>query len=130
MNDYTLLFSTAASGSILLTIVSMAAAPWLVASLPSDYLLPKAPAAKTKGLFITLMHTLKSLLGLIFVLLGLIMLVTPGPGIVMLLAGISLAEFPGKQRLVRKITMQPKVFKSLNWMRRRRGKPPFLYPQI
>jgi multidrug efflux pump subunit AcrB len=128
LSEYTLFFSTAAGASILLMIVSLAATPWLVASLPSDYLQPKALDSRPTGLFRALILTFRNIVGLILVILGLILLVTPGPGIVVLLVGISMAEFPGKQRLFISIAIQPKVFTSLNWMRTRRGKTPFEYP--
>lgn len=56
-------------------------------------------------------------------------MLTPGPGLVVLLMGISLAEFPGKQRLLLNIATRPSVLRSLNWMRTRHGKPPFDYPE-
>lgn len=127
-SEYTPLLSAAAGVSVVLMVVSLAATPWFVASLPTDYLLPKAPQARSKGVRRLLLQAFRNLIGFLFVILGLILLVTPGPGLVVLLVGISLAEFPGKHRLLINIAIQPSVFKSLNWMRTRRGKQPFEYP--
>jgi hypothetical protein len=128
LSDYTLFLSVAAGASIALMLVSLAATPWFVASLPPDYLRPRAPDYRSKGLRRMLLQVFRNIVGLLFVILGLILLVTPGPGLVVLLVGVSLAEFPGKHRLLINIAIQPNVFSSLNWMRTRRGKPPFEYP--
>lgn len=128
LNEYSLYFSTAAGATILLMVVSLAATPWFVASLPSDFLQPRMLDSKRKGVFGALIFTFRNIIGLILATLGVILMVTPGPGLVVLLVGISLAEFRGKQRLLISIAIQPSVFNSLNWMRARRGKPPFEYP--
>ena len=128
LNEHTLFFSTIAAVSILLMIVSLAATPWLIASLPSDYLSRKALISKPKGLQSFLIKLLRNLAGFLLAMLGFILMLTPGPGLVVLLIGISVADFPGKQRLLIKIAIQPSVFKSLNWMRTRRGKQAFDYP--
>jgi hypothetical protein len=128
LSEYTLFFSAVAGVSIVLIIVSLAATPWLVASLPIDYLLPKVRHSKPMGLHSALIQTFRNIVGVISVILGIILMFTPGPGLVVLLLGISVAEFPGKHRLLISIAIQPNVFKSLNWMRTRGGKPPFVHP--
>ncbi|MFT4725682.1 MAG: hypothetical protein ACI9UN_000177 [Granulosicoccus sp.] len=128
LSEYTFFFSAAAGASILLLVVSVAATPWFVASLPNDYLQHKVLGSRPRGLFGILIMTFRNIVGLILVALGLILMVTPGPGLVVLLIGISLAEFSGKQHLLISIAIKPNVFKTLNWMRTRRGKPPFDYP--
>jgi hypothetical protein len=128
MSEYTLFFSAVAGASIVLMIVSLAATPWFVASLPIDYLLPKVRVSKSMDLQGALIQTFRNIVGLICVILGVILMFTPGPGLVVLLLGVSLAEFPGKHRVLISIAIQPNVFKSLNWMRTRGGKPPFEYP--
>lgn len=128
LSEYTLFFSAVAGVYIVLMIVSLAATPWFVASLPIDYLLPKIRHSKPMGLQGALIQIFRNIVGLFCVILGIILMFTPGPGLIVLLVGISLAEFPGKHRLLISIAIQPNVFKSLNWMRTRGGKPPFDYP--
>ena len=66
----------------------------------------------------------KNLLGYVFVAAGIVMLVLPGQGILTILAGIMLLNFPGKYRLVRWIVARPQVLRTLNWIRRRVGRSP------
>ncbi|MCZ6874823.1 MAG: hypothetical protein O7G88_15055 [bacterium] len=70
----------------------------------------------------------KNLLGLVFVLAGLIMLVLPGQGIITILIGLMLMNFPGKRTLERRLVQQPTVLRVLNWMRAKADQPPLIVP--
>ncbi len=70
----------------------------------------------------------KNLLGLVLLLSGIAMLVLPGQGIITILIGISLLNFPGKRRLELKIVRQRPVFRAINWIRDRAGRPPLVLP--
>ena len=128
LDQYKLLFSSFAVLGVLLLVTSLVATPWLVARLPKDYLIKAGLRQKPRGVIHTVLYYARAILGLILVVFGLVLMLTPGPGLVVLIVGISLAEFPGKQRLLVSIATQPSVLKSLNWMRTRRGKQPFEYP--
>ncbi|QDU63001.1 hypothetical protein Pan216_38750 [Planctomycetes bacterium Pan216] len=45
-----------------------------------------------------LLRVIQNLLGYLSIVIGLILLVTPGPGIVFLLLGMALADWPAKKR--------------------------------
>ena len=119
-----------ASGfSLLALVATIFGVPWVVTRLPQDYfarterVVWRASAdAPLLGLIVA---TSKNLLGLLLVALGLIMLVTPGQGIVTLLIGLLLMNFPGKYRLERWLVLRPGVLRALNWLRRRQGQMPF-----
>lgn len=113
---------------MLLLVLTVLATPWIVAQLPDNYLQSRQSKTRSVGFFRILLTTAKACVGMILIVLGLIMMITPGPGIVTLLLGISVAEFPGKQRLLIKLVTRPNVLRSLNWMRKRHGKPPFEHP--
>ena len=57
----------------------------------------------------------------ILIIAGIVMLVLPGQGILSILVGIGLTDFPGKYRLERWLARQPAVFNTMNWIRRKRG---------
>ena len=50
----------------------------------------------------------------------------PGQGVLTILLGIMLSDFPGKVRLERKIVSYPKVLQALNKLRERFAKPPLM----
>ena len=57
-------------------------------------------------------------------LAGLAMLVLPGQGLLTILIGLMLLDFPGKRRLERRIVARPAILAMLNRMRARRGRDP------
>ena len=113
-------------------VLSLALLPILIARLPSDYfayerrhgfwLRRLSPAVRACVL------AAKNLLGLIVVVCGVLMLVLPGQGLLMLLVGLSLLDFPGKYRLERWLLRRRAVLGSLNWIRQRFHKPEFMAP--
>ena len=128
LSQHTWLLGALAAGSLVLLITSVLATPWIVAQLPADYLLRKEPRSLKHPMLKLTITLMRTLIGATLVLLGLVMLVIPGPGIVTVLIGLSVAQFPGKQRLLCHIASRKSVFSSLNWMRQRHGKAPLIHP--
>lgn len=128
LSGHTLLLSVLVSVSAILLVATVVAAPRVISRLPSNYLLQRLERSSTQGIWFSLTSVSRALLGFLVILLGLIMLITPGPGVIMLLLGISIAEFPGRNRLLVYLATRPNVLSSLNWMRKRHGKPPFIHP--
>jgi hypothetical protein len=54
------------------------------------------------------------------------MLVLPGQGLLTMLIGISLMDFPGKRAIERSIIGRPLILKSINRIRQRFGRPPLM----
>jgi hypothetical protein len=122
-----------ASGlSLLVAVVTVLAVPWVVTLLPSDYFTREERQVwrltVDEPFFGLVMGLLKNLLGLLLIILGLIMLVTPGQGVLTLLIGLLLMNFPGKYRVERWLVLQPGVLRGLNWLRQKRGHKPFDTP--
>ncbi|HEY0004327.1 MAG TPA: hypothetical protein VGB17_05915 [Pyrinomonadaceae bacterium] len=71
---------------------------------------------------------LKNLAGVLLVALGIVMSLpgVPGQGILTILIGIMLLDFPGKRELERKIVRRPKVLRAINGLRARFDKPPLV----
>jgi hypothetical protein len=66
----------------------------------------------------------KNLLGGLLVLAGLVMIFTPGQGILSLLLGVTLLDIPGKRALERTLIQRPSVLRVVNRLRARAGRPP------
>ena len=64
--------------------------------------------------------------GVVFLLAGIVMLLTPGQGILSIFVGITLTDFPGKRKLVRRILARPKVLNAINKLRKKSNKPPLM----
>ncbi len=67
-------------------------------------------------------------MGLVLVLAGLAMLVLPGQGLLTLVIGLGLLNFPGKSSLIRRLLGQNKVLGTINRLRARVKKEPLAAP--
>lgn len=71
---------------------------------------------------------IKNIVGFVLVLLGILMAIpgVPGPGVLTILFGIALLDFPGKRWLEYKIVSRPKIFRAINALRRKFDRPPLV----
>ncbi|HET8701667.1 MAG TPA: PGPGW domain-containing protein [Nitrococcus sp.] len=118
--------------SAIMLLISVIAVPWVAIVVPADYFTHThrwrlhRRGGGSPRMWLWLM--VKNLIGAILVILGLIMLVAPGQGILTILIGLGIADFPGKYHLERRLVSLPGVLRSLNWIRQRRGRPPLEAP--
>jgi hypothetical protein len=70
----------------------------------------------------------KNLLGMVLVLLGILMSIpgVPGQGLLTILLGVMLLDFPGKRQLELKLVSRPMILEKINRLRHRFSKPPLL----
>jgi hypothetical protein len=118
--------------SLLTLVISALVVPILIRRLPQDYFVREhassSPELERHPALRLLLLILKNLFGAILAIAGLIMFVTPGQGILTLLIGICLLDFPGKRRLEVWIVKRRPVHRAIDWIRRRAGEPPLLLP--
>lgn len=119
--------------SLLMALATVVCLPVVITRLPADYFAQKKRlamhSATRQPVLSVLVSALKNILGAMLVLLGVIMLVTPGQGVLTILAGLMLMNFPGKYRLERWLVLRPGVLSALNWLRGLLEKEPFASPQ-
>jgi hypothetical protein len=68
----------------------------------------------------------KNIGGVLLVALGVVLSLpgVPGQGLLTILLGIMLLDFPGKHRLEQKLLSRPSIVNAINGLRGRFGKPP------
>lgn len=111
-------------GSMLIGLILL---PIVVVRLPEDYF-ARAPGEKRWSDWSPrrkVLAVVRSTIGLLLVAVGIALLVLPGQGVLTILAGVVVAEFPGKVRLERWILRRRAVMSALNAIRERFGKAPF-----
>ena len=69
----------------------------------------------------------KIIVGLFLLVCGVLMLVLPGQGIITILIGLSLIPFPGKNKIEQYLISRKSVRSSLNWIRLKAKKEPFIF---
>ena len=117
--------------SLFTFLLSLILIPWVVGRLAQDCFLKlyrNHRSSTQPTLASVLMLMLRNGLGLLLVLAGIAMLFLPGQGLLTMLLGALLLSFPGKHKLVTRLVRQPKIQHSLDWIRKKRGKVPFLWP--
>lgn len=111
-------------GSLVLTVVLL---PIVVVRLPADHFVTdRRERQARRGVVGWCWRVLKNLLGAVFVLAGVAMLLLPGQGLLTILIGLLLLDFPGKRALELRLLRRPKLRAFLDRMRERRGVPPFV----
>lgn len=113
--------------SVLMFLGSIFLLPLLVIRIPADYFInrpirdwPTNHPRRHLALVIA-----KNVLGIILVLAGIAMLVLPGQGLLTILFGIILTDFPGKRKLEGRLIRVKPIRDAANWIRHRYGKDPF-----
>ena len=110
-------------------VVATGVVSFVVVKLPATYFHPdhdrevlkdKHPTIRWAGIIG------KNLAGVILMVLGVVMSLPgiPGPGLLTILFGVMLVDFPGKRRLEQKFVSQPRVLKAINDLRKRFGRQP------
>ncbi len=77
-----------------------------------------------------LLRILRYSVGSILLVAGFIMIFLPGQGILTMILGISLLDFPGKRALVDLLLGYQSVQKGLNWIRRKGNKAEFSFTSL
>ena len=107
-------------------MISMVLVPWLIVMMPADYY-ARTDARRVfqdrpllRGLFLLV----KNAIGAVLLVAGAVMVFLPGQGILTMIAGLALLNFPGKRRLEMRFLHAPRVLGSINWLRVRAGRKP------
>ena len=109
-------------------VVNLAIVSFILVKLPADHFKnddKKKFAAGSSPLVRVLGVIGKNILGVLLVALGIVLSLpgVPGQGLLTVLLGIMLLDFPGKHRLERKLLSRPSIVHAINRLRARFGKP-------
>jgi archaellum biogenesis protein FlaJ (TadC family) len=106
---------------------------WIIIKLPKDYFVEEKrrrlqspvqyPALRI------VVAIVKNVLGAVLVVAGVIMLVAPGQGLLTIVVGLMLLDFPGKYRLERWLVTRRQVWRSIQWLRKRARQPELVRPE-
>lgn len=110
--------------------VAIVLLPFAVELLPADYFTaPRRRRLRYRHPAVAIaLWLVRNTFGWLLVVAGIIMLVLPGQGLLTILIGLTLVEFPGKFRLERWLVRRGPMLRLLNWLRARRRAPPLLPP--
>ena len=114
--------------SVVTFVLSLIIVPLVIVRIPEDYFAINKqttnPWKDLNPLLRTCLFILKNIAGIVLLIMGILMLVLPGQGLLTILFGIALLDFPGKLKLERRLISYPKVFDSINWIRKKANRKP------
>ncbi len=131
--EYHLLLGMLAGFSVIMFFASILSLPFLVSFIPTDYFRYAEPyrvhhAFKHPVIRLSIIIA-KNMLGWLLIITGAILLILPGQGLITLIAGLILINFPGKRKIERKLVSNHRVLHVINWLRSKHNKEPLLAPE-
>ena len=116
--------------SLVSFIASILLIPMIVVRMDKHYFVRRRAAGVSgaNGLLRWIMAIGKNLLGFLLFIAGFVMLFVPGQGLLTMLVGLTLMDFPGKNQLQIKVLRMKAVRRSLNWIRSRKGREDLIIP--
>lgn len=113
-------------------IAGLILVPLMVIRIPADYFSrpyrKRRDAHSSHPLLRLLLLSLKNLFGLVLVVVGVVLLFMPGQGLLTLLVGLMVMDYPGKYTLERWFIERSQVLAAANWLRVRYGHKPLEPP--
>ncbi|MGJ8652997.1 MAG: PGPGW domain-containing protein [Opitutaceae bacterium] len=114
--------------SLLLFVGSLILVPVIILELPVDFFTRRHQNIGKLSLTRLCLRAAKNIAGALFIFSGILMLVLPGQGVLSLLIGLSLIDFPAKRRLQVRFIRMHHVQKTVNWIRHKGKRKPIEIP--
>jgi hypothetical protein len=118
--------------SILTMLIGLVLVPALILRIPEDYFLSdrrQALSVRARNPLARLaLNGAKNAIGALFLAAGVALLFLPGQGLLTLIAGLLIMNYPGKYAFECWLVRRPNVLPALNWLRRKYGRPPLKRP--
>jgi hypothetical protein len=132
IGDHNVLLAWLATLSVVTFVGTLIVIPMLVVRIPENYFVERRhhrlPWWERHSVLRVASVILKNTAGWLFIAAGIAMLVLPGQGIITIVVGLMLSDFPGKFRLERWLASRRLLIRAMNWIRSRAGRPPLQVP--
>ncbi len=112
-------------GSLVMSIIGVAAVPWLVCRMPVDWFARPPRSLRERLEAEPGPMVLRNALGLFLVLVGVALLFLPGQGVLTIVLGLVLTDLPVRDRGLRWVATRPGLAKQLQSWRQKAGVQPF-----
>ncbi|MDA3958408.1 PGPGW domain-containing protein [Oceanispirochaeta sp.] len=122
LHSYSGLIITMSTVSLVTFAGTLLVLPILLIQIPEEYFLESHRKKDSSRKINILFYLAKNLLGILFLLMGFIMLFIPGQGLLTIFAGLWMMDFPGKRVLEIKLIQKRSIYKGIDYIRRKAGK--------
>ncbi|HEY7366607.1 MAG TPA: hypothetical protein VIE37_21120 [Methylomirabilota bacterium] len=118
------------AGYVIVTAATILILMVVLAVLPATYFQDGAEvqSRRRRGGLNVLVRLAKNALGIVLIVLGFLLSLPaiPGQGVLTMLIGVILVDFPGKRALEQKLVARPRVLETMNRLRAWLGRPPLV----
>ena len=118
-----------AFASFLFFLLSILLVPVVVARLPVDFFVGTPIPFRELSAGRRILRLIKNAIGCVLIFVGVALLFLPGQGLLTILLGVGLVNFPGKHRLQGNLIRRRSIQRLLQWFRKRAGRDPLLLPE-
>lgn len=115
-------------GGFVMAAASTIALPLVLIRIPADYFVSAHRNKNDRSSLGWVIWLLRNTLAIVLLIVGLIMLVLPGQGFLMILIAFAVSTSYHKYSLERSIIRRKTVFKSVNWIRKLFHRSPIIHP--
>ncbi len=104
--------------SVLSFVLTVAGCAVMITNLPANYFIGSYKERRINNPFVRFFVSLiKNIVGFLLIIVGALMCLLPGQGLLTVLAGLIISDFPGKKRLARRIICIRTVYLTANKIR-------------
>jgi len=107
-------------------LLNLGIVSFILVKLPKDYFKNESKGVSGSNATIRVLKVIgKNVAGWLLIALGIVLSLPgiPGQGLLTVLLGVMLVDFPGKERLEQKLLSRPAIINTINGLRGRFGKP-------
>jgi hypothetical protein len=117
-----------AISSLLIFFFSILAINFIIKMIPADYFESAtrelSPFKTNNPILWFVLIIIKNTLGYMLIIGGLLMLILPGQGLLTILIGLILSDYPGKYKLEKKLISLRPINRYINWVRKKSNLEP------
>lgn len=132
LGDHQMLAWVLGGASLAMVVGAAIALPFVVVRIPADYFSHDRPRTmpwqQAHPAWRVIAFIGKNLLAAVLLLAGIVMLFTPGQGVLCMMLGLALLDLPGKRKFERWLVIKTPLFKTINALRQKYGHPPLEKP--
>ena len=125
------IFFILGAGSIIILLISALSIGYFVKKIPCDYFLNHkrgiSDYKSNNPIYWVIALVVKNLIGYCLICGGILMLVLPGQGLLTILVGLMLSDYPGKFKLEKRIIQINLILKTINWYRAKSNIRPIIF---
>lgn len=117
--------------SLVSFVATLAVIPWVIVRIPADYFAgrkrptQRQTALRSPVVWLVLL-VVKNTIGVLLVLAGIVMLILPGQGLLTIIIGVLVMNFPGKFSFERWLVSRGPALSLINRIRQRYGRAPLV----